>query len=77
MITCEACGFEGGPFEWPTYFCPNERCEEHNDVLYIEEHLDRERARTMNRADIIEEYQRAGIPFSAAHANAHAWKVVP
>ena len=58
-----ACGYRG---IWQSYFCG--RCEEHFDGLYIAEHADPARAHLMNRADIIEEYHMAGIPFSAHHA---------
>jgi anaerobic ribonucleoside-triphosphate reductase len=64
VIVCPDCGYRGGPFSWNLgYFCP--RCESHHDALYREDHDDRERARSMNRADIIAEYHDAGVSFSA------------
>lgn len=43
------------------YFCS--ACGEHHDALYLAEHPDPARARTMTRADIIAEYATVGKPF--------------
>ena len=60
-IFCDACHKKFNAFLWTSYFCPG--CDEHADAMYREEHRDVERAARMNRADIIEEYRLAGIPF--------------
>lgn len=59
-LTCPECGYRG---VWQDYFCPD--CQRHFDRLYLEEHHDPLRAMTMNRADIIQEYHEAGVPFRA------------
>lgn len=58
-FSCSSCGNRWGV--WDSYFC--KECGEHNDQFYREEHRDVEKARFMNRADIVEEYRLAGIPF--------------
>lgn len=60
-FSCESCGSRWGV--WDSYWCGS--CGEHSDAKYRHEHRDPITAMFMNRADIIEEYHMAGIPFRA------------
>lgn len=64
-IRCDECRESSPSPLWKSYFCPRDGCGAHNDQLYRDEHHDRERARSLNRPDIIAEYRDAGIPFRA------------
>jgi hypothetical protein len=63
FIRCEECGKKSPSPLWKSYWCP--KCGGHSDDLYREEHHDPDRARFMNRADIIAEYHMAGMAFRA------------
>lgn len=62
-VCCDGCGEVSKLWRWWDYFCPS--CGHHADALYISEHYDPDRAKDFTRADIMDEYAAAGIPFGA------------
>lgn len=67
-IVCPSCGFAGSGFHWNSYFC--QRCGDHHDQMFRDEHPHPDQVQHWNRDDIIAEYHTNGMPFTAPRSGA-------